>query len=50
MRSGNYSDGTEQDRTYSCPHCGSETFGLVVKDGSVAYARCRLCDEVLLDD
>lgn len=39
----------DTDRTYDCPHCGGETFGLVVKDGEIAYARCRLCNEVILD-
>lgn len=42
-------DTTDEELTYNCDHCGGQTFGLVVKDGSVAYARCRLCGEVVLD-
>lgn len=45
--SGDASDDTE--RTYECPHCGGETFGLVVNNGTLTYARCRLCGEVVLN-
>ena len=39
----------EEPRTYECPHCGGESFGLVVEDCSMVYARCKLCETVVLD-
>jgi transcription elongation factor Elf1 len=40
---------SDTEQTYECAHCGGETFGLVVKDKTVAYARCRLCEKVVLN-